>query len=789
MRPPTSTKLWAVLFLAICWISRPPAPANAQSPLSDESGLVEPGRSHPLFRPQTPSSDPHRAESPHADRPAAVRNEPPALKLEIEASGLYRVTHGDLLAIGLDPAAIDPATFQLTHRGEAVSISVSGASDGRLDPHDEIHFYASAIHRDAPEAVYTRRNVYRLTWGQERGLRMALRNPGPGDGLPALGAVGATLHAEEENAYWQAMPPDAENDRWFWGGRLSPATQGLESRRTYTVTLGTPARQGNGAELRVAFKGFSMDDHRTRLLLNGVPLDDQEWTGQMRFVQTVRFSPELLRAGANHLTVEALPSGAPVDQFLLDWIEIDYPAQLLARAERLAFATPPGERRVEIAGFRAEAPLLFDITDATAPVQIVTQPFVAADGVYGLRFRAAGEARYLALTPSAFRRPAAIVADTPSTWRTPGHGADYIVIAHRDFLNGAERLAAHRRAQGMRVAVVAVDDLYDEFNHGIFHPAALRDFLAYAYRYWQPPAPRYVLLIGDAYQDYRNLLNPPETGLRNWAPSQIVLTELLGETSSDTWLANIDPTDPVPELAIGRLPVTNGDALGALIDRIIAYETGPENAASRALLAADDDDNGFMLATRRIAAQLPADINARFIDAAVYPPGDPRRDLLGTIAEGIVALHYSGHGDVDRWGHWRHGIILEYVDVTGMPSPALPYVVTMANCLSNFFVGPAPSMGEAFILHGGALGVWGATGLGAMPAQTRMMEVFYAALLTDTRQTLGDATLAAFAALPADDPTTHELIATFVLLGDPAMRLHGETPAHRQLLPLVYGPP
>ena len=45
--------------------------------------------------------------------------------------------------------------------------------------------------------------------------------------------------------------------------------------------------------------------------------------------------------------------------------------------------------------------------------------------------------------------------------------------------------------------IVDVDDVYNEFNDGLYHPVAIKNFLKYAYANWQPPAPTYVLLVGD----------------------------------------------------------------------------------------------------------------------------------------------------------------------------------------------------------------------------------------------------------------------------------------------------
>ena len=51
---------------------------------------------------------------------------------------------------------------------------------------------------------------------------------------------------------------------------------------------------------------------------------------------------------------------------------------------------------------------------------------------------------------------------------------------------------------------VDIEDIYAEFSYGIFDPRAIRKFLQYAYHNWQQPAPTYVLLVGDATNDYQN---------------------------------------------------------------------------------------------------------------------------------------------------------------------------------------------------------------------------------------------------------------------------------------------
>ena len=77
-----------------------------------------------------------------------------------------------------------------------------------------------------------------------------------------------------------------------------------------------------------------------------------------------------------------------------------------------------------------------------------------------------------------------------------------MIIGHRNFLDSIEPLRALRQSQGWRLAVVDVDDIFDEFNYGHKSPYAVRDFLRFATAQWAL-APRFALLVGHASHDPR----------------------------------------------------------------------------------------------------------------------------------------------------------------------------------------------------------------------------------------------------------------------------------------------
>src|SRR5205085_1141966 len=164
------------------------------------------------------------------------------------------------------------------------------------------------------------------------------------------------------------------------------------------------------------------------------------------------------------------------------------------------------------------------------------------------------------------QRVAAATANQPSSLRTPSEGADFVILSHRDFLDRARPLAALRQAEGLSVAIVDVEDVFDEFSFGVKSPQAIKDFLGFARSSWQK-APRFVLLVGDASLDPKNYLGLGDSDL---VPTKLIDTASM-ETASDGWLADLDG-DGIEDLAVGRLPVRTAAEAEAAVSKIINYE-------------------------------------------------------------------------------------------------------------------------------------------------------------------------------------------------------------------------
>ena len=173
---------------------------------------------------------------------------------------------------------------------------------------------------------------------------------------------------------------------------------------------------------------------------------------------------------------------------MVDTLKLTYLKTYTAEQDRLRF-TAQGGKQVLVRGFSTNQVRVMDITDPTT-VQEVTGE-VRKDGTgYAIRIAVPGAER-----KNPFRRhrgerapPAALVANEPSGWYA-STGADLVMVSHHDFIGSLAPLKTLREQEGLSVALVAIEDVYDEFSYGIKTPYALKDFMTRA-RSWSRP-PRY----------------------------------------------------------------------------------------------------------------------------------------------------------------------------------------------------------------------------------------------------------------------------------------------------------
>jgi len=681
----------------------------------------------------------------------------PAVRIEVEREGWYRVTQPQLVAAGLNPS-VDPTFLGLFVEGNEIAIAVTGATQGSggFGPGSAIEFYGTGI--DTP---YTDKRVYWLVSEDQPGKRIGQWN-GSGEGGQQPQAFPETVILAQRTTYFAALlRKDTDN---FFGALVSttPVEQVLGVSNLGT----TPA---DNARLQVVLQGV-IDGalHEVSVSLNGSSLGDVIFTGQNEGISAFQVPTNLLLEGANRVTLTA--QDGENDTSLVNYIRLTYPHTYTAQADALMF-TANAEDHVVVTGFAKPPTRLVDITDPSNPLELKPEEQLI-NGTYELELKVpwfiSGRHTLLAVADDRLATPFGIARNHPSSWHAVQPGGAAVMISNADFVGQLAPLVQLRQSQGISSEVVQVDDLFNEFNFGERSPWAIREFLKTATANWQNK-PRYLLLVGDASLDPRDYLG---LGFFDFVPTRIIITSEL-KTASDDWFSDLDDTG-FAQIPTGRLPVRTQSDAANVVTKIVGYEGGQTGGGwtNGALMIADVNDPAlsFTQEAQSIQALLPPTMNITDVFATGMNQETAQQDIVNGINSGQLLVNYDGHGSEQMWS--GEDLMDDTVASTLTNSPRLPLILSMA-CLTGFFQDVYyESLAEALLLstNGGAVAVWATSGLLSAGPQLQMNQTLVKTLFTQPAPTLGDA-IAYTKSSTVDVDARH----TYILFGDPLMKLRPST--------------
>ena len=428
--------------------------------------------------------------------------------------------------------------------------------------------------------------------------------------------------------------------------------------------------------------------------------------------------------------------------------------------------------------FSTETIDLLDISDPLHPVRITGAEAPLEEGSYKLRFDSnqPAESSYYAFTKAGRSAPKALIADTPSDLHSASNGADYIIISHKDFLSAIQPLADLRSSEGLRVDVVDVQDVYDEFSAGLLDPNAIHDFLAHAYASWQPPAPLYVLLVGDGHYDFKNYLG---TNVINYIPPYLEDVDrfALKETAADNRFVTVAGEDLLPDMHLGRFPVRTAAQTTAVVNKLLTYALPPTGDwVYKTTFVADNPDSGgnFPNYSDIIADNdLPAIYwrEKLYYTIGVNTEAQVRAALLAGINSGRLLVSFVGHGGYTFWSNFLWDSNSVGLTNTGK----YPFLVPMT-CLEGYYIFPSgnTSLAESFlrVANRGSIGSFSPTGLGLASGHDRLERGLFKAFFESHNAQFGPATTQAKLYMMAVTGNGfQDLVDTYVLIGDPAASL------------------
>jgi hypothetical protein len=742
------------------------------------------------------------------------------IKIAVTQNGIYRIDFALLRNMGINTDQIDPRNIKLYGIGagmlpqenskariddlQEMAILVQGETDGKFNPGDFIAFYGeSQINQwdfnpstkiyNFKTNLYSDTTYYFLTVANNAGKRIAKRN-GPS-------SADTTISTYTHLYVYNNEKVNLTKSGKIWlGEEFDKVTQQSFNVSIPNLVNGSPVRIRSSVTARSFFTStFSVNINGSAILTQNCGIVQPGYEAPYTcglVVNTANF----IAPSANFTLNYTYNKPAAGSIGWLDFIEVQAKAEL--RNNNGNFIFKDGERigagktaRYQIASNRS-----LNVLDVTAPLQPIQIEGSFSNNNYTINCETDSLKTFAVYDGSNFLQI--------NGWQTIANQnlhalaiPDGFIISHPSFLTEAKRLAEHHtKTQGLTIAVINTQDIYNEFSGGAQDLCAIRDFLRMFYNRAGSAAnaPKYALLFGRASYDYKYRQNPNTNfvptfeSLESFSPTiSYCSDDFLGllEDNEGRWDIGLD-NDETLDIGLGRLIVTNNQEATDLVNKIISYTSAEAfgNWRNKVVFSADDGDGGLhinqadALANNILNKYPEYNVEKIYLDAyqlestaggARYP--EAQKAINNSIENGCLIFNYTGHGGevgltaervmgIDDVNKWTNGLKEKGIK--------LPMFLT-ATCEFSRFDDPGRfSAGELVLLNpvGGSIALFTTVRLVYSGQNLALNNAFYRHVGFDSASQLNPPRLGDIIKETKNDYSDKNT-RNFVLLGDPFVKL------------------
>lgn len=670
-------------------------------------------------------------------------------KISVTQSGMFKVTHNDLVNLGFSTGSVPSERISLFGNGGGmlpesnakeryddlweVAIEMHDGGDGTFDSGDYFIFYAEGPHSwkyNASEQKFEHQyNLY-----DTKAYYFINADAGIGEGLrvstqesPTQAPTSTVTTYTAYGFYEKDLYNIGSSGRGWYCEKFDGNTSS-----SYSLTL--PASVNGPGRLTAAFASSSIQHSTFAISANG------------QSVGSVGISAithdKLAEIGSRDLTMPAIQGNASItieyskptssSVGYLNYLEWQMPCDLRMESGQTAFCAPQAVAEGSVARYQianaTQSTKVWDVTVRSRAEKIST----AFEGST-LSFNAAEDIlhKYVAFNDN----NCYAVTTEGRVSNQDLHGGsqvDMVIITHPDFKAQAERLASFRRQHdGLTVKVVTPQQVYNEFSSGAQDVTAIRDYMRMIYEKSGGSQPSYLLLVGRPSYDYRGIEGSCKLYVPNYQGESALANDAF--RANDDYFALLDSNEGAGctghlDLAVGRFPVTTATQAKIAVDKTIRYCSEEIQGAGTqvcnygdwkniAAFTADDEDGITHIGTADAIAEIAGNSNANinlekiYLDAyhqvtysssARYP--EVTRDINNRINKGCLLFTYVGHGGKNGWAAER---IIELTDISNWSNRYnLPWIITLT-CEFGWYDRQITSPAEMVFLNenGGAAGM------------------------------------------------------------------------------------
>ena len=667
-------------------------------------------------------------------------------KFAIDTTGVFKIDNKFMENLGIDVKSIIPKNIQIYGNGGQMlpfkngdfrynglqenAILVVGEEDNNFDSNDYILFYAKGPHtwKNTKSAnlsevehqynIFSDKAYYFITIADTPGKRMIAQTKITNTTNQQI----TTFHdftfyeKDEINLF-------AAGQQWFGD------SYNIENVHSYTIPFNNIDASEN-VIVRVRGVSESSLASQMNVKVNNQSLFSVNFYAKGGLTKAVanKNSGNIQMSG-NSVNVEITynNNGNPSAKAYLDYIEILGKKKLVANDKQFSFRNFDVDKTAGIYEYLIEdssfISAVWDITDAINPTVISNE---STSNNFIFKVEGGTPKEYIVLNEKDYFVPQKVEDTQIENQNLHSlNNIDYVIIT-QDFLKEqAQRLANyHIQNSNLKVQVISLHQIYNEFSSGSPDITAIRDFVKHLYDNATTNKIKYVCLFGDASYDYKDRIG----GNNNIVPVFEAYTSFNLATSfvTDDFYGMMDANEGEMNLyerqdvVTGRIPVSEPLQAEKVVDKILSYYN-PKSFGdwrTQITLVADDIDafgeevlqNEMEGIADTISVNKPVfNLKKIYMDAYKqqtssggnrYPTVNT--EITNQIEKGTLLIDYFGHGGEDGWAGER---ILEVSDIQNWKNKYKLNLFITVTCEFSRFDNPLRKTAGEFVLwneNGGA---------------------------------------------------------------------------------------
>ncbi len=346
--------------------------------------------------------------------------------------------------------------------------------------------------------------------------------------------------------------------------------------------------------------------------------------------------------------------------------------------------------------------------------------------------------------------------------------ADYLIISSKEFTENLSPLISLRESQNLKTLFVDVEAVYNQFQDTLSQKEAIRHFVSYTLEFWADPKPQYVILVGDVdiIPSYRVESRFIDT---IWEEDSVSV--------DNHYAINLYEVDFLPDIAIGRLPVSTAQELDNIVNKILNFENNIKRFDyPMDYLGLADYREGELFFEDQCDEFVESVIPEYYRYHRIYRRSESiyhgtKDDIIENLNQGILFLNYHGHANPFILADTSFFYI---DDLIKLEANKLPLMFLSATSSQSYDLKDTLCISEKllFMKDGGAVISFAPSGLIYALATFEFIRGVYESLFANPHLSIGKNIMKVLNGLSVNiGSSPDDIILRFFLLGDPAMRL------------------